>query len=143
MSNTGPRAHSAPYAAATPEAGSGQKAGPAGGTLHEEIAGKLPESLPDRLGAALKRFASALDHLEAAANRRGGSAKSRANLEDELAVMEDDRSRLAVELDGALARNAALTLAHDEIRQRLDKASQAVATVLERAGEAVSGHTQD
>jgi len=28
----------------------------------------------------------------------------RANLEEELAVLQDDRSRLAVELDGAIAR---------------------------------------
>jgi len=63
--------------------------------------------LPERLEAALRRLAAALDKLEAAGERRAKADALRANLEEELAVLQDDRSRLAVELDGAIARSNA------------------------------------
>ena len=62
--------------------------------------------LPDRLEMPLKRLATALDHLEAAAERRAEADSRRGDLEEELVVMQDDRSRLAHELDGVMARAA-------------------------------------
>ena len=56
--------------------------------------------LPERLDAALQRLAAALDRLDAAIERRAKADALRANLADELAVMQDDRSRLAVEQIG-------------------------------------------
>jgi chromosome segregation ATPase len=82
--------------------------------------------IPPRLDAALQRLASALDQLEAAGARRAQADAQRADLEEELSVMQDDRSRLAVELDGALARNRSLQTAHNEVRQRLANVSEAV-----------------
>lgn len=84
----------------------------------------------DRLDAALKRLSSALDQLEAAAERRAGADAARANLETELSVMQDDRARLAVELDGATARSRALEHANIEASRRLERAQTAIRDVL-------------
>src|SRR5580704_18511476 len=94
--------------------------------------------LPERLDAALKRLAAALDRLDAASERRAKADALRANLVDELAVMQDDRSRLAVELDGAIARAKSLELATDEVARRLNGASAEIRAVLVEA-ERMSG----
>ena len=47
--------------------------------------------------------------------------------------MQDDRSRLAVELDGALNRNRALSTANAAAAERLARASAAIEQVLRRA----------
>ncbi len=89
--------------------------------------------LPARLEDSLKRFASALDHLEAAGERLAIADRVRADLEDELSVMQDDRARLAAELDGALARARALAHANEDVRERVERASASVRAVLEAA----------
>jgi chromosome segregation ATPase len=89
--------------------------------------------LPERLDAALKRLAAALDRLAAASERRARADSLRTNLEDELAVIQDDRSRLAVELDGAIARSKSLELANDEVARRLHCASAEIREVLAEA----------
>jgi chromosome segregation ATPase len=92
-----------------------------------------PTNLPERLDAALQRLAAALDRLDAASERRAKADALRSNLEDELAVMQDDRSRLAVELDGALARAKSLELANDEVARRLNGARAEIKGVLAEA----------
>jgi hypothetical protein len=89
--------------------------------------------LPERLDAALRRLAAALERLDAASERRAKADALRANIEDELAVMQDDRSRLAVELDGAIARSRSLELANDEVARRLNGASSVIRGVLAEA----------
>lgn len=88
-------------------------------------------NLPQPLQDALRRLASAIDQIEAAAERRAIADRVRADLEEELAVMQDDRARLAVELDGALARARTLTQATEEVSRRLDRAADTVAGVLD------------
>ena len=88
------------------------------------------KTLPANLDAALKRLNAALGQLEAAAERRAQSDAARVNLEEELAIMQDDRSRLAVELDGAMARGKTLTHANDEVARRLLRASATIGAVL-------------
>ena len=83
-----------------------------------------------RLDAALKRLAVALDQLEAAAERRAAADAVRADLEEELAIMQDDRSRLAVELDGTIARAQSLQTANNEVSRRLERASATLRSVL-------------
>jgi uncharacterized protein YlxW (UPF0749 family) len=83
-----------------------------------------------RLDAALKRLAAALDQLEAAAARRAEADAVRADLEEELAIMQDDRSRLAVELDGAVARAKSLQTANAEVSRRLERASATLQSLL-------------
>ena len=55
----------------------------------------------DDIEMSLKRLASAVDALELAADRRMRHDEARATEQEEYALMQDDRSRLAVELDGA------------------------------------------
>jgi chromosome segregation ATPase len=92
--------------------------------------------MPEGLNVALRRLSAALDKLEAAGERRMKADALRANLEEELAVLQDDRSRLAVELDGAIARSNALELANEEVSRRLNQACAEIRSVL--AGVAAS-----
>jgi predicted nucleic acid-binding Zn-ribbon protein len=88
------------------------------------------DALPDVLGAALRRLSGALDHLEAATVRRAAVERARADLDEELKVMQDDRARLAADLDGALARNRTLTLAQADVTARLERAEQMVREIV-------------
>jgi hypothetical protein len=92
----------------------------------------------DKLDGALARLSAALDQLETTVARRLEDELSSADLEEELAIMQDDRGRLALDLDGALARVSALEKAREEVLRRLDNASAGVSAVLgeaPRAGE--------
>ncbi len=80
----------------------------------------------NRLDHALKRLAVALDQLEAATERRLKTAAQRTDIEEEFAVLQDDRARLAVELDGAVARSQSLELANNEVARRLAKARESI-----------------
>jgi len=84
----------------------------------------------NRLDGALTRFLAALDSIEVAVARRLENEFSSSDLQEELAIMQDDRSRLALELDAALARAGALETARDDVLRRLDHASASVAAVL-------------
>lgn len=94
-------------------------------------------SLPNAVETALRRLSAALDLLEAAAERRERADQARGNVEEELAVMQDDRTRLAVELDGAVARSRSLDLTHQEVARRLARAHAAVEQAL--AAEEMEG----
>jgi chromosome segregation ATPase len=87
-------------------------------------------SVPPAIESALKRLASALDHLEAAAERQGEVRAARLDTSEEFAIMRDDRSRLAVEMDGALAHLKRLEQANDEALKRIDRASEAIRAAL-------------
>lgn len=86
--------------------------------------------IPQRLDDALGRLAAALEKLDAATERRLGADARRADLEEELAVLQDDRSRLAVEFDGALARALQLESANEEAARKLKSANAAIRAVL-------------
>jgi hypothetical protein len=79
----------------------------------------------------LKRLRAALDLLEAAVERWLRQEGLRADTQEELALMQDDRARLATELDGALGRNRDLAAANMEAARRVDRASAAIKAVLE------------
>jgi chromosome segregation ATPase len=85
---------------------------------------------PARIEAALKRLAAALDQLDAACERCLDAEAERSNLQEEFAVLQDDRSRLGVELDAAMTRSKSLELANDEVARRLQKASGTLRTML-------------
>jgi len=85
------------------------------------------------LDHALSRLESALGQLEAAARRRLEVERGRANLETELTLMQDDRARLAVELDGAMARIGQVEGAAHEVDRKLEHAMTALAEVIARA----------
>jgi chromosome segregation ATPase len=89
------------------------------------------ETMPDALESSLKRLATAVEALERAAERRMRHDEARANAEEEYALMQDDRSRLAVELDAALDRSRALEAANAEAGVRLARAEQAIGAIVE------------
>jgi len=95
---------------------------------------KVTMLLPPRLDEALKRLNSALDQLDAAAMRRAEAEAGRSDLAEELAVMQDDRSRLGVELDAALAQVRRLDVANSDARARLLQAAAALRAVLGEGG---------
>jgi hypothetical protein len=86
----------------------------------------------ESLEISLKRVASAVEALEWAADLRMRHDEGRASTQEEFALMQDDRSRLAVELDAAVDRSRALESANDEAAKRLAHAAQALERVLGR-----------
>lgn len=84
----------------------------------------------EKLDAALARLAAALEQLEGAVAAKLEDALTSAELEEELAIMQDDRARLALDLDDALARVSALEKAREEVLRRLDGAGAGVAAAL-------------
>ena len=86
----------------------------------------------ESLEMSLKRVASAVDALEWAAEVRTRHDEARATTQEEFALMQDDRSRLAVELDAAVDRSRALESANSEASKRLAHAAQAIERVLGR-----------
>jgi hypothetical protein len=81
---------------------------------------------------SLKRLASAVDALELAAERRMRHDEARATEQEEFALMQDDRTRLAVELDAAVDRSRTLEAANGEAAKRLALAARAIERVLGR-----------
>jgi Domain of unknown function (DUF4164) len=82
------------------------------------------------LDQAIRRLLAALGRLELSATARLESEQGLEPLETELAMMRDDRSRLAVELDGALARNATLEHTTQEVAARLNRAIEGVRSII-------------
>jgi hypothetical protein len=80
---------------------------------------------------ATRRLAAALDGLEAALDRRQVADKGDVSRTAELQALGSDRSRLASELDAAVARTRRLESTNREIAQRLDSAMGTIRQVLE------------
>jgi hypothetical protein len=91
------------------------------------------ETLTGRLDRALERLRGALEQLEQTVAVKLEEDLSNAELEEELAIMQDDRARLALDLDDALGRVVALEKARDEVLRRLDSAGAGVVAALEAA----------
>lgn len=87
------------------------------------------------LDDALKRLDVALGLLEASVSRRLEADRRRGDLETELQLMQDDRARLAGELDGALTRLQRYEAATDDVSQRVRVAIGTIQSVLQQAGE--------
>ena len=86
----------------------------------------------DDIEMSVKRLASAVGALEVAADRRMRHDEARTSEQEEYALMQDDRSRLAVELDAAVDRSRALESANGEAAKRLAHAAQAIERILGR-----------
>lgn len=85
------------------------------------------------LDEAMKRLEGALALIEAAVSRRLDAEKSRGDVETELQIMQDDRARLAGELDGTLARLNRAEAAAADAGVRVQRAMGAIQDVLGRA----------
>ncbi len=102
-----------------------------------EFVGSSGQAAPrgaDPLDAALARLLAALAALEAVAGRRREADMARSDLNEAFGAMQDDRARLALELDAALARSQKLETANDEVARRLESAAAAL-SVLSQAAE--------
>ena len=88
------------------------------------------------LDASLKRLGAALDQLEASAERRALANDALADREEEWAILQTDRTRLAVELEGALNRVQNLDLATQEAARRLARAETAIVDALDGGADA-------
>lgn len=83
------------------------------------------------LDRALARLAAALDGLETVAGLRVARDGARPEVEAELSIMQEDRARLAQDLDSALARNGRLDAALSESGERIDRAMGSIRAVLD------------
>ena len=79
---------------------------------------------------ATRRLQSALDALEAAAERRLEAGARTAALAAQVHALESDRARLASDLDNAAARGKQLERVNREVAERIDGAMDAIRGVL-------------
>jgi len=82
------------------------------------------------LDDAMKRLENALRLLEASVSRRLEAERRRGDLETELQIMQDDRARLAVELDSTTARLDRVEAVASDVGQRVQRAIGAIREVL-------------
>jgi Domain of unknown function (DUF4164) len=87
-------------------------------------------SLPPPLSQALARLRSNLSGLESAAERHLRQNSQESSLATELALMQDDRARLASELDSAMARADRMAKSAKEVDKRLVAMARTVKKVL-------------
>jgi hypothetical protein len=80
---------------------------------------------------ATHRLTQALDALDAAVERRLDIDRSRTALFDQVHALDADRSKLASDLDGQLAKVRRLEIANRDIARRLDAAMENVRQVLD------------
>jgi hypothetical protein len=85
---------------------------------------------PSAIDAASKRLALALEALAAAVERRHEADLGEQTLDAQLHALGADRSRLASELDAAVARSRTLEITNREVAQRLDAAIDTIRSVL-------------
>lgn len=87
--------------------------------------------MSDSIAAASRRLALALDGLEAAVERRRESDLGEEALASQVQALGTDRSRLACELDVAVAHSKRLETANREIARRLDLAIESIRSVID------------
>lgn len=85
------------------------------------------------LDEAMKKLEGSINLLEASVSRRLAAERTRADLETELQIMQDDRARLAVELDGASNRLSRVEAAAEDVGRRVNRAISAIQEVIVHA----------
>ena len=88
----------------------------------------------DSIEAASRRLTLALEALDEAAERRREADRGAQALANQVHALDDDRARLAGELDQAAARTRALETANREVAQRIDQAIATIRGALEPGG---------
>ena len=100
--------------------------------LHGWIGGSYAGHGRDHaIDAASRRLTLALDALEAALERRRDADRGEAGLVAQVHALGSDRSRLASDLDAAVARSRSLETTNREIARRLDVAITSIRSVLD------------
>lgn len=93
--------------------------------------GSLPPGETEAVEQASRRLVAALDALEAAVEQRRNADRDEDRLAARIHALGADRSRLAHELDGMVARSRSLERTNRDIAHRLDQAIDAIRAVLE------------
>lgn len=92
------------------------------------------------LAQSISRMEAALGQLEGAVTRHFDVDARRSDIETELGVMQDDRGRLAAELESATARLARVEAASEHVGRRVGLAIGSIRDVLARSdGAAEAG----
>jgi hypothetical protein len=87
----------------------------------------------DSIDEALARLEAALSRLDAVVAHRIEAAAQPDDRDAELALMDEDRARLAAALDAASARLAEVSATTGAVGHRLDRAIETVQDVLARS----------
>jgi chromosome segregation ATPase len=87
------------------------------------------------LSAALRRLDMAMASVEAASARVLDQRSAEADHEGEIAMLAEDRSRLANEMDEISARAARLETTNRDVARRLETAIDTIRDVLAQADE--------
>ncbi len=108
---------------------------PCAGAEHGiEVAGSDGMSERPGIEESFARLGAALGRLEAALEHRAEIDGGKGLLEEQLQRLDEDRSRLAQDLDQAEARSARIEDTNKEVSRRLVAAMESIRTVLERHG---------
>ncbi|MCJ2070226.1 DUF4164 domain-containing protein [Methylobacterium sp. J-030] len=91
------------------------------------------ETEPSVIDEALARLEAAVNRMDAVVQHRLKTAAQPDDRDAELALMDEDRARLAAALDAASARLAEVTATTGAVGHRLDRAIETVQDVLGRA----------
>jgi hypothetical protein len=97
---------------------------------HEPAKTETSLAAEARLTSARKRLSGALADLDRALGVHAERMQDQADQAAEFSAMQDDRSRLAQEMDAATARLRALEAANAEALLRVERAGAAVRAVL-------------
>ena len=89
--------------------------------------------MAETLESAMGRLQAALGRLERVVARRLDAELSRGDLETELQLMQDDRARLAVELESSASRLERIEGARGHVERRVEAAIGAIQGVLASA----------
>jgi len=95
----------------------------------------MAKAVSPAITQALGQLRNAVTALEAVVSRRAQDDRSIETLKRELAVMQDDRAQLALDLDGALAKAARLDAITGELGRRVDRATTLVREVMGDLGQ--------
>jgi predicted nucleic acid-binding Zn-ribbon protein len=98
----------------------------------------VPLAMTSPFDQALIRLDAALGQLEAAAQWRLDVEKRHDEIETELSLMQDDRTRLAMELDATVARLQTVEAAAREAGKRLDLATAAIEQMLGQSAQSAA-----
>jgi hypothetical protein len=90
----------------------------------------MAKAVSPAITQALGQLRTAVAALEGVVARRSQDDRSVETLKKELAVMQDDRAQIALELDAALAKAARLDAVTGELGRRVDRATGLVREVL-------------
>jgi len=95
----------------------------------------MAKAVSPAITQALGQLRNAVTALEAVVSRRAQDDRSIETLKRELAVMQDDRVQIALDLDGALAKAARLDAITGELGRRVDRATTLVREVMGDLGQ--------